>query len=122
MGESRSQKSHDVYSLGVVLVEIAYWRRIDEVLDIPDLDVPKLLKKALQSIRKVRERLLEEGFQRDLENDVGEVYVAAVRKCLAGGQELGIPTGASETNPDVGAMMQAVFSEEIVNKLGEIKI
>jgi hypothetical protein len=41
---------------------------------------------------------------------------------LAGGKELGIPTGASETNPDVGAMMQAVFSEEIVNKLGEIKI
>lgn len=103
-------------------MEIAYWRRIDEVLDIPDLDGPKLLKKAVASIRKVRERLLEETFQRDLENDVGEVYGAAVRRCLAGGKELGIPTGASEENSDVGAMMQSVFSEEIVNKLGEIKI
>lgn len=116
-GDSRSQKSHDIYSLGIVLVEIAYWRSIDEILN-----VPKNVKKAVPKVREARERLLAPAFLRDIENQVGELYGAAVRKCLAGGTELGIPEGANETNAEVGVLIQSKFSEEIVNKLEDIRI
>ena len=117
MGGSRSQKSHDIYSLGIVLVEIAYWRSIDEILN-----VPRDVKKAVPNVREARQRLLKPASLQDIENQVGELYGAAVRKCLAGGSELDIPEGANETNAEVGVLMQSKFSEEIVNKLGDIRV
>ena len=50
----RSQKSHDIYSLGIVLVEIVYWKPIDEIMQIP-----RSLEKVVRSrVRRVREDLL----------------------------------------------------------------
>ena len=114
---SRSQKSHDIYSLGVVLVEIACWQSIDTVMDMP-----KDPKAARSKIRKVRGKLLEEENLNAIAANVGEVYREVVRRCLSGGAELGIQESANETDAEVGASMQEVFSERIVNKLGAIKI
>ena len=115
---SRSQKSHDIYSLGIVLVEIAYWKRIDEIMQIPQ--APEKAVKA--QVRKVRESLLQGDYFRCIEGDVGEVYAAVVKKCLAGGTELGIGQDAKETDAEVGAHMQEVFSQEVVGRLNDIKI
>ncbi|MCJ1451245.1 hypothetical protein MMC28_001581 [Mycoblastus sanguinarius] len=114
---SRSQKSHDIYSLGIVLVEIAYWQRIDKVMDMPS-DT----KLARSNVRKVRKRLREDGYLQEIEGHVGNVYAEAVGKCLTGGKELGVPEGANESDVEVGAALQAAFSKAVVQKLADITV
>ena len=97
-------------------MEIAYWQPIDEIMGIGNAD------RDLKGVRKVRGRLLEEGFLKKVEGFVGEVYGRVVRKCLEGGRELGVEEGEDEGGEKVGAKMQAVLAEEIVGKLGGIRV
>lgn len=113
----RSQKSHDIYSLGVVLVEIAYWQPIDQIMAIPSDQ-----KTAKARVKQVGDQLLRGDYMRIIEGDVGEVYAAAVRRCLVGGKELGIGGHAKETDAQVGARIQEVFSKEVVSRLAGIKV
>lgn len=112
----RSQKSHDIYSLGVVLVEIAYWQPIDQIMGIGNA------RKDLKGVNKVRDRLLNERVLEKVEGFVGEVYGRVVRRCLVGGMELGVKDGEDEGMGKVGEKMQAVLAEEIVEKLGRIHV
>ena len=114
---SRSQKSHDIYSLGVVLVEIAYWKPIDEVMEMP-----RDARAARSRVKRVRDLLLNGEYLDGVAGRVGEVYVDAVRKCLAGGVDLGIEEGANEGDVEVGARMQEIFAEDVVGKLRDVKI
>ncbi len=113
----RSRKSYDIYSLGVVLIEIACWKSINEIVDMPSSG-----KEAKSKVKKVREMLLTGPYLKTIEGLVGEVYAMCVRRCLAGGQGLGIADDADESNKEVGARMQTVFAEEVVRKLGNIKV
>jgi serine/threonine protein kinase len=116
---NRSKKSHDIYSLGIVLVEIAFWQPIEDVLLI-ELDK----KGATRRVRQIREHLLSEenGYLTLIDSLVGETYGQVVRRCLVGGLEIGIPRNGDETDPNVGVEMQRVFLEEIVGKLGGVRV
>jgi Prion-inhibition and propagation/Protein kinase domain len=117
---SRSKKSYDIYALGVVLMEIAYWKPIEEILQI---DLGK--KGARKDVRGIQARLIseDERFLQKVEEYVGESYARVVYRCLAGGVEIGISNALSnEDDPIVGAEMVRVFSEEIVGRLGSIKL
>ncbi|KAA6414498.1 MAG: hypothetical protein FRX48_01247 [Lasallia pustulata] len=116
---SRSKKSHDIYSLGIVLIEIAHWKHI---YDIMDIDIKQ--KGARSKLRKIRYRLLseEEGFLEGVGCKVGEVYREVVRKCISGGQALGTFESADETQANIGAEMQRVFSEDLLGQLGSVKL
>ena len=62
------KKTFDLYSLGVLLVEIAYWKPISDVLSIPDI------KKAKPSVtRDVRDRLVKSKNSTDPKDYLGEV-------------------------------------------------
>ena len=113
----RSQKSHDIYSLGVVLVEIAHWQPIGSLMSIPQDS-----KKARSMVKKVRSSLLDNAFLSALDANVGEAFTTAIRKCLIGGKEIGIQEGADETDVEMGASMQSVFAEEVVNRLQGIRV
>ena len=113
---SRSQKSHDIYSLGIILVEIAYWKPTDRVMEIT-----KESRAARSRVKKVRDLLLKGEFLDFIDGWVGEVYADAVRKCLTGGKELGVEEGANESDREVGARMQEVFAEDVVGKLSTVK-
>ena len=114
---SRSQKSHDIYSLGIVLVEIAHWKSIDEVMDIP-----RDSKTARSRIRDVRNKLLTGDYLELIAAAMGEVYAEAVRKCLAGGLELGVGEGSDQSRREVGLRIQEAFAEHVVRQLGHIRI
>jgi hypothetical protein len=116
---SRSKKSYDIYSLGIVLVEIAFWQPIEDILQI-ELDK----KGATRRIRRIREQVIQEesGYFARVDSLVGETYCQVVRRCLVGGSEIGIPRNGDETDPIVGVEMQRVFLEEIVGKLACVKV
>ena len=116
---TRSRKSHDIYSLGIVLVEIAYWQPIENVLKI---DLAQ--KGAMRQVRHIREQLLKDGgeyFGR-IDSLMGEIFRHVIRKCLVGGLEIGIPHNGDETDPKVGVEMQRVLLEDIVSKLGGVRV
>jgi len=116
---SRSQKSHDIYSLGIVLVEIAYWQPIETVMKI-DLKQGGATRRA----RDIRDQLLggEDEYLTKIDSLMGEIFRHVIQKCLVGGLEIGIPPNGDETDPKVGVEMQRVFLEEIVGNLGGVRV
>jgi hypothetical protein len=113
------RKSFDIYSLGVILVELAHWAPIGKVLDI-DVTNPKPRPKIAAG---VRERLLDEKQIAALGANMGEVYEKLVTKCIAGGTKLGIGKEEDETGDRaVAAKLSMYFYEEVVRKLEEIRV
>jgi Prion-inhibition and propagation/Protein kinase domain len=116
---SRSRKSDDIYSLGVMLVEIAYWQQIEDIMQL------SLQGKGKSSrVRKIRERLLDskESYNATVQDLAGDIYAEVVRKCLAGGPEFGVSEDADETDPMVGVELQRCFIENVVDKLASLRL
>ncbi|KAL9087158.1 MAG: hypothetical protein Q9165_006809 [Trypethelium subeluteriae] len=111
---ARSKKSYDIYSLGLVLAEIAMWQPVEEITGI-EIRRTKLYQ--------VRERMLDErtGIFDMIAERVGITYAKVVRRCIEGGESLGVDNGADEEDPKVGAEMQKVFHAEIVSKLRALR-
>jgi Prion-inhibition and propagation len=115
----RSCKAHDIYSLGIVLVEIAYWKPIEEIMDVA------IYKKGARTkVRKLKSKILDEqeGILDEIENRTGEIFVSIVRRCIEGGSAIGISTGSNEKDPSTGAHMQQVFYEDILSQLQKLAI
>lgn len=113
----RTVKSHDIYSLGVVMVEIAHWRKIDKILNLTDSEVY-----AIRVIREARRILLSKQQLDEVEGSAGEIYRDVVQTCLVGGSSLGIQENDEESNRNVGAAIQYNFSKTVVDKLSKLKI
>jgi hypothetical protein len=126
----RSQKSHDVYSLGIILLEIAFWQPIEEVMGIEMTH-----KSARSSIYKIQERILDKssretgGKQTTIsrhEGQVGEVYAEVVRRCVRGGEAIGIRGDARgaeiKRDLEMEVEMQQVFFEDILSKLQNLRV
>ena len=112
---ARSKKSYDIYSLGLVLAEIALWQPIEK---ITGLEVRR------SRLQKVKERMLDEvlGVFYLIAERIGDIYAKVVHRCIAGGEWLGVDPGATEEDPEVAADLQRVFHIEIVSKLRTLKV
>ena len=114
----RFKKSFDIYSLGVLLVEIANWATVEKVLGI-DMNAAR----GRPSIAlRVRESLLAEEQIAELGACMGAVYEAAAQKCITGGRDLGLSDNDDETNDAVAARLSMVLHEDVVKPLGDIRI
>ncbi|KAK4650448.1 hypothetical protein QC762_707510 [Podospora pseudocomata] len=114
----RFKKSFDIYSLGVLLVEIAHWATVDKVLGI-NLNVARGRP---SFALKVRDSLLATDQIAELGACMGELYEGATQKCIAGGEQLGLSEKDDETNDAVAARLSMVLHEKVVKKLGEIQV
>ncbi len=87
------KKGYDLYSLGVVLLEIAYWKPIDQVLKIPNLH-----KVQPGTTINVRSRLLDEsqGYLPHVRSHLGNTMYGVVKNCFEGPKAFGIKDGADE--------------------------
>ena len=74
-------KLHDIYAVGVVLLEIGIWRTMSQVLEKNIKDAERDGK--LPRSREVRAGLLNLA-RSELAKEMGEGYAAAVLKCLTG--------------------------------------
>jgi hypothetical protein len=55
-------------------------------------------------------------------SNMGEMYETATKKCIAGGTELGIEDTDDETSDVIAAKLSMAFYEEVVKKLGDVKV
>ncbi|KAJ9649526.1 hypothetical protein H2199_000302 [Coniosporium tulheliwenetii] len=112
MGGSGYKKSYDIYSLGIILLEIVHWKPIDEILGID------LKKVRPNKVREVRTRLLgEEDFLWYVKANVGNTMQGVVKACLQGPEAFGIKEGADEKDELVGEKLQREFYDRVVMRL-----
>ena len=112
------RKTFDIYSLGIILLEIAYWKRIEQILDI-DTHTAKPAQ-----LKAVRERLLQPGseYLAFVKGNLGERYYTAVKSCIEGRSAFGIGTRENEADVQTGARLQYNFTTLVVDALQSISI
>ncbi|CAG9947169.1 unnamed protein product [Clonostachys rosea f. rosea IK726] len=109
----RSRKSHDIYSLGLVLAEIALWEPIEDIVEI------KVRRKELKSVRK---RMLSPTISSFLGERVGWIYADVVRDCIEGGQALDLLPEDDEEDPETGVRLSNALHERVIQKLESIRV
>lgn len=114
----RSKKSFDIYSLGVIGVELAHWNTIDKILGV---DVRRARGRP-ELLRQIRKELLKEERIADLGAEMGERFENATRICLEGEGELGLQPGQDETADEVAEKLSERFYEDVVKKLGMVVV
>lgn len=114
----RSKKSFDIYSLGVIFVELAHWKPVEGVLGIE----MRLAKGQSDVVRQVRRDLLRPERVADLGAEMGEKFEEATRRCLLGERELGLEPGDDETADDVASRLSGSYYDDVVKKLAEIVV
>ena len=112
------RKTFDIYSLGIILLEIAYWKRIEHILGI---DMNEATPAQLKGIRG---RLLQPNseYLALVKADLGDRYHVAVRSCIEGPSAFGIGAAESESEIQTGAKLQHGFVTLVVDALGSISI
>ena len=113
----RSRKCHDMYSLGLILVEIALWRPIEHIVGI------EVRRSQLLEIAQTIARLNENGnsIGSELAARVGDRYREAVSSCVSSENDNGAAAGSKEDDPDFAAEMQESFFENVVLKLRRLR-
>ncbi|KAI9700872.1 MAG: hypothetical protein M1836_002242 [Candelina mexicana] len=111
------KKTFDIYSLGIVLLEIAYWQPIDKILSIPDLRTARP-----PVLHRIREQLLEEGYLSEVGGRMGDMYEEVVRACLEGPEAFGLRKDSRETSVKEGAVLQRAFGDRVVDVLKGMKL
>jgi hypothetical protein len=91
-------KTYDMYSLGVILVEIAYWQPISVIhrltTPVTQDSAGQELEPAISDIRMFRQQILsgENEILDHISMTMGESYMAATKACLQGISGLGLQT------------------------------
>ena len=104
------RKTYDIYSLGVVLTEIALWTSVDKILD------PNATKSVMR--KNVREMLLDDSILMKVGARAGIRYQNAVRTCLDGSLEcLGATDGYDNMN---ALLLSEAFNTSVLRNIGAI--
>ncbi|KAK4210945.1 prion-inhibition and propagation-domain-containing protein [Rhypophila decipiens] len=114
----RFKKSFDIYSLGVLFVEIAHWATLDKILQV---NINAARGRPSIALR-VRQNLLAPDMISEVGAGMGQVFEDATRKCLAGGKEFGLSDADEETDDVVAARLSKVLYEEVVKTLADVRI
>jgi hypothetical protein len=111
------KKSYDIYSLGIILLEIAYWKPVHEILEI------KLENARPSQTIRVKERLLKDAeYLKFVRGHLGDKVWGVVRACLVGVAAFGLEEGDDERVPGVAALLQSGYYETVVRRLGEVRV
>ncbi|KAL8838746.1 MAG: hypothetical protein Q9170_001995 [Blastenia crenularia] len=114
------RKTFDIYSLGIILLEIAYWKPIEAILEL-NMESQTIF----EDIKGIREGLLAEaggGVLEGVKGGLGERYWRAARSCLKGRQAFGVGEEENEVHVETGAKLQRGFMREVTDGLEGISV
>ena len=150
-GRQTYRKSFDVYGLGIVLLEIALWEKIEDIVEYPersgieycesredienyynDQQGRETAMEKLNSDLEKRQSEIAKNLKSELEDpdskvmkrlrvNFGDKYHKAVITCIQGGKAFGIEEGANELDGVVGMKFQRGFTEDVVDALTNIE-
>ena len=111
------RKTFDIYSLGIILIEIAHWMPIVSVVGIEDT-----MEEFPDATANVQSRWLssDPALERALRGEVGDRYADVVKTCIAGRDSFGIARSDRETNASTSLIIQRGFNARVVGRLCEI--
>lgn len=116
-GRQGFKRTFDIYSLGLVLIEIATWRCIDVLLEIKD---PKSMGSS--ALKDIRRRLLSEKCHLDsVGASAGARFRRATQNCLDSAAALGVHHLDNEMDVQVAAKVSRKFYHQILLPLEEIQ-
>lgn len=116
-GRQGFKRTFDIYSLGIVLVEIANWETIDEVLGLPD---PATLDDAI--LRNIRHDLLDRKIHlKKVGSEAGVRFRDAARSCIDSTTALDVALLEDETDAHVAARISQNFYHRVLKPLEEIQ-
>ena len=111
------RKSHDIYSLGILLLEIAYWKPLAKILRIDSqFAKPK-------DAYNVRNRLLTEPtWLQKVKSYQGDTVENVIYSCIEGPKALGLPSDDIDPkDTQAGAELQRAFGEYVVARLEHMR-
>ncbi|KAL2165775.1 hypothetical protein VTG60DRAFT_3835 [Thermothelomyces hinnuleus] len=140
--ERNSKKTYDLYSLGLVLLEIAHWEKLGTLMHLGvkargSKGAEKLPNIPLEESKAVRDWLLEvksgAPFEaagrpnplKELRNIAGDRYWRVVERCLwAHGQRgFDVEERADQSNDsEVGVLLQEAFTKQVVEELEALQL
>lgn len=112
----RFRKRHDVYSLGLTLTEIAYWKPLESVIGISRLQDLKP-----EDVLGVREVLLSRSHMESLQRKAGDTISQACRACLEALSTPGKPEKEGNDTTDA-EHLQMKFYETVVRPFSALVI
>lgn len=112
----RLWKRHDVYSLGLTLTEIAYWKPLESIIGISRLQDLKP-----EDVLGVREVLLSQSQMESLQSRVGDTISQACWACLEGLNTSGQPEKEDDDTVDA-EQHQMKFYETVVRPFSALVI
>ncbi|OCK88557.1 uncharacterized protein K441DRAFT_681764 [Cenococcum geophilum 1.58] len=117
--EKNSRKTYDIYSLGLILLEIANWKSLGEIMGFRDVT-----KLPLKESRGIRSKLLDPDspYLAQVLETVGKKYHAVVRRCIQGHEGFGIEENDDERSAETGLKLQREYTKEVVHKLKSIEL
>lgn len=111
------KRTFDIFSLGIILVEIANWETIDQTLELGD---PSTLDK--HTLASIQQRLIEEEVYMDtIGSNAGRRFKDATLSCLRGAPAFGVGTHDDETNELVAAKLSCKFYDQVLRRLEEVQ-
>ncbi|KAK1832383.1 prion-inhibition and propagation-domain-containing protein [Podospora conica] len=130
--ERNSRKTYDLYSLGLVLLEIAHWRPLRELCLLGGKEYPDVSLKDSKMVRDwllgIQGRFVNLGKPNpldELKNIMGDRYWRAVTTCIWAHGEKGFGVGEHDeqsNDSNVGTALQEAFTVRVVDELAAISL
>lgn len=124
---TNSRKTYDIYSLGLVLLEIAHWKPLHEIMCLKRWPAPVKQNSSIRTwlLGEQRYPPFKKNPLSELRNIAGDKYWKAVSRCLVtyGDMGLCVQEESDETHgPEFGIQLQETFTKLVVEELKDISI
>ena len=124
------RKSYDIYSLGIILLEIALWKRVEDIIGFEGLEKVKPL-----ALQEIQSRLLGRSqsgvaasqlssihmgpYLQQVTSECGDAFCDIIECCLTT-DSLEIPQYKGEPDPSIALRLQSVMEDDVVKRLERV--